>query len=361
MSSQQDIIIIGAGLIGLCTADALALKGARVRVIDARPGPCEGTSFSNSGMIHPSQAMSWDLNQKISPELARARLDAARVTARLGERSKQLLMEKMKSLGLSPLSSGCVQLFDDMDAASIAQSGYDEIGIGANILIDPVDTFGKVACQFPNDTSGDAREFGCALAAELKACGVKFTYDAVDFDIRQSDGQFFIRTAQDIHTSEHLVVAGGVQSVDCLSRLGVRMNLKPIAGAAADFALPDDIDDLPSCPAMDAQSRSAMTVFSDRVRISGGWGLDDPESLLERWRDIAPGLMLRLGQARSTWTGLRPVSPVGRPYISGTSVRNLWVNTGHGHMGWTLCAGSGELLAEMLMDGSADKRFAFLG
>ncbi|MEP4050642.1 MAG: FAD-dependent oxidoreductase [Litorimonas sp.] len=361
MSSQQDIIIIGAGLIGLCTADALALKGARVRVIDARPGPCEGTSFSNSGMIHPSQAVSWDLNQKISPELARARLDAARVTARLGERSKQLLMEKMKSLGLSPLSSGCVQLFDDMDAASIAQSGYDEIGIGANILIDSVDTFGKVACQFPNDTSGDAREFGCALAADLKARGVKFTYDAADFDIRQSENQFLVRTSQGVHTSEHVVVAAGVQSVDCLSRLGVRMNLKPIAGAAADFALPDDIDDLPSCPVMDAQSRSAMTVFSDRVRISGGWGLDDPESLLERWRDIAPGLMLRLGQARSTWTGLRPVSPVGRPYISGTSVRNLWVNTGHGHMGWTLCAGSGELLAEMLMDGSADKRFAFLG
>lgn len=361
MSSQHDIIIIGAGLIGLCTADALATKGARVQVIDARPGPCEGTSFSNSGMIHPSQAMSWDLDETISSELARARLDAARVTTGLGERSKYLLIEKMKSLGLSPLSSGCLQLYADMDAASVAQSRYDDLGIKANILIDPIDTFGMVACQFPDDTSGDAREFGCALAADLKARGVKFTYDTVGLDIRQSESQFFVRTSHEIHTSEHLVVAGGVQSADCLSRLGVRMKLEPIAGAAADFALPKITDDLPSCPVMDAQSRSAMTVFTDRVRISGGWGLDNPEFLLERWRDIAPGLMLRLGQPRSTWTGLRPVSPVGRPYISGTSVKNLWVNTGHGHMGWTLCAGSGELLAEMLINKTTDKRFAFLG
>ena len=55
------------------------------------------------------------------------------------------------------------------------------------------------------------------------------------------------------------------------------------------------------------------------------------------------------------------MSPLGRPYISATSIPNLWVNTGHGHMGWTLCAGSGELLAELLIDGVQDRRFAFAG
>ena len=361
MSDQQDIIIIGAGLIGLCTADALAARGARVCVIDARPGPCEGTSFSNSGMIHPSQAMSWDLAQTQSPDLARAMTDAARVTARLGERSKELLLEKTKSLGLPQRAPGCLQLYPDIDSARAAQAGYNDIGIAANILIDPLDTFGMAACQFPNDASGDARAFGCALAADLDARGVSFVYEAGDLDIRQSEGRFFVRTAQGVFNAEHLVIAAGAQSVECLERLDVRLQLNAVSGAAADFALPAETDDLPACPIMDAQSRSALTVFSDRVRISGGWGLDDPASLLERWRDIAPGLMLRLGQPRSTWSGLRPVSPVGRPYISGTSIPKLWVNTGHGHMGWTLCAGSGELLAEMIINGQKDNRFAFSG
>ena len=60
VSNQEEIIIIGAGLIGLCTADALTARGAQVTVIEAQPGPCEGTSFSNSGMIHPSQAVGWE-------------------------------------------------------------------------------------------------------------------------------------------------------------------------------------------------------------------------------------------------------------------------------------------------------------
>lgn len=361
VEDQQDIIIIGAGLIGLCTADALTARGVRVRVIDARPGPCEGTSFSNSGMIHPSQAMSWDPDTLQSSALARVRTDAARVTARLGERSKALLLEKISSLGLPPRAPGCLQLHADIDAVRTAQAGYDEIGIKTNIIMDPVNTFGMTACQFPDDTSGDARAFGCALAANLQVRGVSFTYDAADLDIRQSEGQFFVRTSKGGFRSDHLVVAAGAHSAGCLARLGVRLRLNTVAGAAADFALPGERDDLPDIPVMDAESRSALTIFTDRVRISGGWGLNDPAPLLERWRAIAPGLMLRLGQPRSIWSGLRPISPVGRPYISGTSIPKLWVNTGHGHMGWTLCAGSGELLADMIIDGASDSRFVFLG
>ncbi len=361
VSDQQDIIIIGAGLIGLCSADALAARGARVQVIDARPGPCEGTSFSNSGMIHPSQAMCWEPAALQSPDLARAQLDAARVTARLGERSKTLLLDKIKSLGLPMRASGCVQLHADLDAARTAQTEYNEIGIKANILINEQDTFGQVACQFPDDSSGDARAFGCALAADLDLRGVSFLYGAADLDIRQSGGRFFVRTSKGVSSAEHLVVAAGFSSVDCLARLGVRLQLNPVAGAAADFDLPEDRDDLPTCPIMDTHSRSALTIFEDRVRISGGWNLKDPGPLIARWREIAPGLMLRLGKPRSTWTGLRPVSPVGRPYISSASVPNLWVNTGHGHMGWTLCAGSGELLADLLLGEHQDRRFAFSG
>lgn len=361
VSDKQDIIIIGAGLMGLCSADALCARGAHVQVFDARPGPCEGTSFSNSGMIHPSQAMCWEPSPHQSADLARAQLDAARVTARLGERSKTLLLDRMKSLDLPIRSSGCVQIHTDVDAARAAQTEYNEIGIKANILMNEQDTFGRAACQFPGDSSGDARAFGCALAADLDARSVSFTYDAQDLDIRTSGRRFFVRTSKGQSSADHLIIAAGIYSVHCLARLGVRLQLNPVAGAAADFELPEDRGDLPTCPVMDAQSRSALTVFEDRLRISGGWGLDDPAPLIARWKEIAPDLMLRLGQPRSTWSGLRPVSPVGRPYISGTSVPNLWVNTGHGHMGWTLCAGSGELLAGLVYGDHEDRRFAFSG
>lgn len=356
MADRSDIIIIGAGLMGLCTADAAAARGASVTIIDARPGPCEGTSFSNSGMIHPSQAQSWVPGQSASNDL-----DAARVTVALAERSKTILLEQSERFGLPTRPAGCLQLHSDMDITRAAQTAYDAIGVRSDIVIDPIDSFGLPASFFPNDTSGDAHAFGQALAADLERRGVQFIYGSRDLDFRQIDEGFTLRVSGQVLTTTHLVLAAATHTVDLLARLQIRMQLNPVAGAAADFALPGERDDFPSCPVMDAQSRSALTVFEDRVRISGGWGLEHPEALLERWRDIAPALMLRLGQPFRIWTGIRPVSPVGRPYISGTSIPNLWVNTGHGHMGWTLCSGSGELLAEMILEGREDRRFSFSG
>ncbi len=356
MESSPNITIIGAGLIGLCSADALSSRGVNVTVIDARPGPCEGTSFSNSGMIHPSQALSWD-----TPKPSPSDLDAARVTAALAKRSRDLLVDMTKRLGLPVRPGGCLQIFKDFETARSAQKSYGEIGILSNIVIDPIDSFGRPACQFPNDNSGDARAFGCALEMDLRARGVSFIYGAADTDVRHTGAGFTVRVSDQILKADHLILAAGIQTASLLSKFEIRMQLKAVSGAAADFVLPEIIDDLPSCPVMDTESRSAMTVFKNRVRISGGWGLEDPASLVECWRDIAPALMLRLGRPRSTWTGVRPVSPVGRPYISGSSIPNLWVNTGHGHMGWTLCAGSGELMSELILDGRRDSRFAFSG
>jgi len=179
VEAAPNITIIGAGLIGLCTAEALAERGASVTVIEARPGPCEGTSFSNSGMIHPSQAQSWEVD-RMSP----LQRDAAKVTADLGARSRTLLLKQIKRLGLPIRPAGCLQIYPDFEAARAAQSQYNEIGVQANIIIDPVDTFGLTACQFPNDSSGDSRVFGCALAKDLEARGVTFIYDAQDVDGR---------------------------------------------------------------------------------------------------------------------------------------------------------------------------------
>ena len=356
VADAPNITIIGAGLIGLCTAEALSARGARVTVLDAQPGPCEGTSFSNSGMIHPSQALSW-----AETIVDAAALDAARVTVDLGKRSREILLGMKKRLGLPMRQDGCVQIYDDLGAAQAAQTLFNQIGVRANILIDQIDTFGQAACQFPEDSSGDSRAFGCALAADLARRGVAFIYSASDIEFRPTQTGFGVRTGGRIIKADHLILAAGIKTAQLLATVEIRMQLEAVSGTAADFSRPVEAGDLPAYPVMDTQSRSALTVFEDRVRISGGWGLTDPASLIERWRDLAPGLMLRLGEPLSTWTGVRPVSPVGRPYISATSKPGLWVNTGHGHMGWTLCAGSGELLAEMILDGRKGAQFGFSG
>ena len=108
---------------------------------------------------------------------------------------------------------------------------------------------------------------------------------------------------------------------------------------------------------MDAESRSAMTVLGQTLRFSGTLGEASAQPLLKRWFHLAPDIMSVLSPAREVWSGLRPISPRGRPYISATSIPNLWVNTGHGHMGWTLCTGSGELMAEMILGEKEDTRF----
>lgn len=352
------IIVLGAGLIGLCTADSLAAKGARVTVIDARSGPCEGTSYSNSGMIHPSQACNW------AKDGTAADMDiaATRVTAALGKRSAALLKTRMQTLGLPARPEGCVQIYADFDAARAAQSGFDAIGIRADILIDPVETFGRPACVFPDDLSGNAHDFGCALAADLMRRGVSCLYGIDNFAVRRTDdGQLKIMAGEERLTCDHLVVAAGAETPDVLAGLGLRMQLEPVSGVAVNFARPDVMETLPSRPVMDTASRTALTVFEDHVRISGGWNVTQPEDILARWHEIAPDLMPSLGEPISGWTGRRPVSPVGRPYISATSIPNVWVNTGHGHMGWTLCAGSGELMAEMILDDRVDQRFSFIG
>lgn len=352
------IVVLGAGLIGLCTADSLAAKGARVTVIEARPGPCEGTSFANSGMIHPSQACSWAKdNGSIEIDLA-----ATRVTADLGQHSADLLKRRRQELGMPARPDGCIQIYPDLDKARAAQSNFDAIGVRADILVDPIETLGQPACVFPNDLSGNAHVFGCALAEDLKSKGVTFLYGIENFGVRETDeGNLKVMAGEDRLTCDHLVLAAGIRTPEILSTLNIRMPLESVAGVAVNFARPADSQGLPTRPVMDAETRTALTIFEDHVRLSGGWNVKDPAIILARWVELAPDLMRHLGEPLSTWVGHRPVSPVGRPYISETSIPGIWVNTGHGHMGWTLCAGSGDLLARMILEGHEDGRFAFAG
>ena len=353
MTSSPHIVILGAGLIGLSTADSLLRWGARVTVVEREGAVMRGASFANSGMIHPSQACNW---AGPANDLA---VDAA--VQDLALRSMTLLQERMTGLGLTDMRSrapGCFQIFDHDADVDLAFARLQARGISVERSAKTAQTFDRSALFFANDRSGDARLYGEALAQSVVMRGgeIQIAAQAPKIEMNE-DGRATLVAGQDRWTPDALVVACGAQSADALRAVDIDLPVSPVRGWAADFTLPQDVS-VPDVPVMDAPSRSALTRFSDRLRLSGTWGEDSIAPLLDRWRHIAPHLMAKLDAPIQVWSGLRPVSAAGRPFIGRTPVSNLWVNTGHGHMGWTLCAGSGALLADMICDGRTDPRFA---
>ena len=167
-----------------------------------------------------------------------------------------------------------------------------------------------------------------------------------------------VEVGRDIYAADHVILAAGVKSFIIASEFGIDVPIYGDTGFALNFVKPEGVC-LPDIPLMHASSRSAFTVFSHRVRLSGTMREDNAEALRDIWEGIAPNLMRSLGEPiGKPWRGVRPMSLAGRPYIGETTLSGLWVNSGHGHMGWTLCMGSGELMANMIMRGSQDPRFA---
>lgn len=344
---------MGAGLIGLSTADSLQRRGADVTVTDARSGAMHGTSYSNSGMIHPSQSRPW-----ISSGDESFDLEATKTVLRLAKDSQTLLLERFQSLGLGEAltrPAGCYQVFENSREAQAAQDFYLSVGLQADLVSDAVKTLGHLALHFPQDRSGDAYQYGQVLKARLSENGAVFIYKASDLKLRQGRDGITAQLRGHIFDCDHVVVCAGPQSAEVLAQMGIRLPLSSSRGFAVNFDRPNI--ELSEQPIMDAESRSAMTVLGQTLRFSGTLGEASAQPLLKRWFHLAPDIMSVLSPAREVWSGLRPISPRGRPYISATSIPNLWVNTGHGHMGWTLCTGSGELMAEMILGEKEDTRF----
>lgn len=354
MTQPSSILIIGAGLLGLSSADSLLRSGAKITVIDGNHGPARETSFANSGMIHPSQSYPWN-SEHLSPKLAS---ESARSVYALAQRSKALIHKRAIHLGLKQNMrlDGCLQIFETLTQRDMKAKLYAQNRIAASIIESSKDSFNRPALFFEEDVSGNAFEYCTALENDLKQKGVKFYYNCRVTNISHGDtGEFTIHAGGETFQTNQVVIAAGHASAEILRPLGIILETYPERGFAIDFKIPKF--SLPKIPIMDAASKSAMTVFEDRVRLSGTVGEAEANMLIKIWTQIAPNLIAKLDDPIQIWSASRPMSLRGRPYIGRTSVDGIWVNTGHGHMGWTLSAGSGELLAKMMLDNFSDERF----
>jgi D-amino-acid dehydrogenase len=402
-----DVVIIGAGLIGLSAADSLLRRGASVMIAEIKPSPMCGTSAQNSGMVHPSQALPW-----AELELcADARRAAAEAVFELAQKSAAIIEARAKSLSLpqaarargclqifethaalraarsiwmiwtlirfwrgpkacrcpKPRARGCLQIFETHAALRAAKAGYEALGADCRQAV--AKDFGRAkafggrpALFFAQDSSGNARDYGLALADDLAARGAVFHTGQGAMIWKDGGRAIGVRLGNKDIRAAHTVLAAGPQSREIAARAGLDLPLSTLTGWAVNFKTPQGVA-LPNYPVMDAQSRSALTVFGDVLRLSGTAGEADAAPLLARWEALMPDIFAALGDQLPSplappRRAERPISMTGAPLIGRSHVPGLWVNTGHGHMGWTLCAGSGELLAGLMEGAPSDPRFA---
>ena len=222
-----------------------------------------------------------------------------------------------------------------------------------------------------SDESGDAMVFTQALAQRCADRGVAFLYNhAIESIHLNREGQPTVKVqGQDQpHTADHVVVACGSYSTPLLRSVGVDLPIYPGKGYSATFDILKP-QDAPMVSTIDDAKKIAITRLGDQIRVAGtievgGYDLrlDSPlararcQMLSKRVEEVWPGMCdtrtEEEGGNPRYWTGLRPATPTNIPFIGQTKIKGLWVNAGHGTLGWTHGAGSGKALAE-LMGGQA--------
>jgi len=399
----MDVIVLGGGVIGTTTAWSLARAGARVTVLERQLGVALETSFANAGQVSagyatpwaapgiPLKAMKW-LCQRHAPlairpdgtlfqwqwmlqMLGQCRADRYAVNKtrmmRLAEYSRDQLRMLRAELGLQyeARSLGTLQVF--RTEAQLAAAERDvavlrDLGVPHRLLSrDELHTAEPAlhgvrerlsgGLQLPNDETGDCHLFTTELARQAQAMGVRFRF-GVQVEGLEVQGHSVraVQTSDESLRADHVVVALGCASRPLLQGLGLDLPVYPVKGYSLTVPLADEAH-APVSTVLDETYKVAVTRFDRRLRVGGMAelaGLDmrlDPRrrATLEKVvNDLFPGGgTLSDGQF---WTGLRPMTPDGTPLVGATAIDNLWTNTGHGTLGWTMACGSAKVVADLV-------------
>ncbi len=398
------VLVLGGGVIGVSTAYYLARGGAEVTVIDRQAGVALETSFANAGQVSPGystpwaapgiplKAMKW-LFQKHAPLAIRPdgslfqlrwmlqmlancntrsySENKARML-RLAEYSRDCLRELRSETGITyeERSRGTLQLFRSeaqVDAAQRDVQVLRELGVEHELL----DRAGLATAEpalarvsdrlvgglrLPNDETGDCQLFTARLAALAAGLGVRFqmatTIDGFDVEAGRISAA---RVGGERLTADRVVLAAGSYSRGLLKSIGVSIPVYPVKGYSLTVPL-IDAERAPVSTVLDETYKIAITRFDDRIRVGGmaelaGFDLGlNPKrrATLEMvTHDLFPGGG-DLPRAEF-WTGLRPMTPDGTPIVGATPIQNLYLNTGHGTLGWTMATGSGQLMADLVL------------
>jgi D-amino-acid dehydrogenase len=214
--------------------------------------------------------------------------------------------------------------------------------------------------HYPVDEVGNAYKFCVGLADHARRSGVEFRFATPVSGIEVGRGNVTaVLSGQTRFTADRYIVAAGSYSPILLRELGLNVPVRPAKGYSLTFEHPrlNPPFRLPIC---DDDFHAVVVPLEGAIRVAGtaeftGYDLSLPEAriqnLLTLVRQVLPAGGFERAQAKP-WCGLRPMSVDGVPIIGPTPIGNLWINTGHGHLGWTMAAGSGQLLSDLMTGGS---------
>ncbi|OJV01670.1 MAG: D-amino acid dehydrogenase small subunit [Shinella sp. 65-6] len=396
------VIVLGAGIVGVTSAYQLARAGHEVTVVDRQPGPALETSFANAGEVSfgycspwaapgiPMKAMKW-LFMEHAPLILRPKVDMAmlRWMAQMLRNctSERYAINKSRMLRLADYSrvsiaalreetgiaydermQGTLQLFRTQaqldasakDVKALAADGipYEVLDPEGCIRVEPALAHVREkivgGLLTPKDETGDCFKFSNALAAKAAELGVTFNYGSIIRGLDVEGGRVTgVVTAHGRLQADAVVVALGSFSPLLVRPHGIRLPVYPVKGYSLTIPI-TDASRAPESTVMDETFKIAITRLGDRIRVGGmaeisGYtnDLGEPRrlTLQHSVTDLFPGGDV---SKASFWSGLRPMTPDGTPVIGPTKIAGLFLNTGHGTLGWTMSSGSARVIADLV-------------
>ncbi|MBL8415012.1 MAG: D-amino acid dehydrogenase [Propionivibrio sp.] len=401
------VLIFGAGVVGVSSAWYLLKAGHEVTVIDRQLAAGLETSFANGGQISvshaepwsnphaPLRALSW-MGRENAPLLFRLRWDPALfdwglrflrectpqrtranirdiVSLALYSRSRLQALRDETSIEYDHLERGILHVYTDRhefaaaveSAKVLREFGCDRQTIDADecVAIEPALKAARpmlVGGDYTAaDESGDAHCFTRNLAALCSARGVSFRYDTTVERLLTEGGRITgallkASGASKVQTADAYVVALGSYTPLLLRPLGIRLPVYPAKGYSATVALADS-SVAPTVALTDDGHKLVFSRLGQRLRIAGtaefnGYNTElnsvRCQALMQRTQQFFPDL--RPVDDPDFWCGLRPSTPSNVPFIGRSTFSNLYLNTGHGTLGWTMACGSGSALADII-------------
>ena len=401
------IIVVGAGLLGLTTAYFLRRHGAEVEIIERQAGPGLETSFANGGMLHASQANPWNepgvlwqalrmLGREDAALLIRPRalprmlgwawtffrnsslpryLANVEKNARLADYSLKMLAEHIAPLALAfeRADRGTLKIYrtqGELDTASrfaercrAFEVRYKLLSSAEIVALEPA--LAPIAAalsggiHFPDDVSGDALRFCRALAEQCESAGVSFRFEARAQQVLSAGGAVSgLMVDGEMLRADAVVLAAASHTPALAAGAGLKVPVQPVKGYSLTVPMADWRVQ-PQVPVIDEHFHAAVCPLGAQLRVAGTAEFAGFDTTLTASRinnlyalihGIYPAESRHIDRrACVEWTGLRPMSPDGVGIMGRTAVKGLYLNTGHGHLGWTMAPGAGKLVADDIM------------